>query len=490
MNGKTLALISVTTLLAWLPPATATPSVLDNGYCQNGFAGMVKFEFQGPGTAWSTGSNWVGGLAPTNANSANGYVCIPSGKSVVMAPGESARVQAIDVDAGASLELAVAAKLYANGDKTVLTSYLRSGSLVRWSGTLGGTGAILASGALKWERDPSSASALQSRPCAATRSCTMNLAPGAEGALTVTDSGVLDVAETARQRGVNLSDQYQLQVRGQLTIHGSAYVAQDYGSAIELSPQSANPALVGELAFDGDGSVYDGWTSATLARGKLVNGGSISKPSGTGASVIAVDYQKTATGGANVDVGQLSLPDTTPTKTDVLAAATIATGKCAGEGCRPEVNTSDPVAVSVQAPGVDPDGADVTITETTETGPAGSFASPVWVQVAGELTTTSTSAAVLTLRFDKTLLSGKGITAANKIAIWRKEDTAGATFVKIGPCSNGAIPVGQTSCVDRRAAWTKIFSNTDSTVANRGDAQVTVRTTTFSRWVARNDALT
>ncbi|MEI2777493.1 MAG: hypothetical protein V9G19_16245 [Tetrasphaera sp.] len=465
----------------------AAPSQADAGYCN--LTGMTKYRWtstatSGTGTLWSVASNWSPAHVPGQGDMATGYVCIPAGRTVIADAYVSAHIQAIDIAGTARLTLQRGSKLYVFGSKTTRPSYFRQGSNVTVSGaTLGGTGAYVVSGQLKWNSESAGGtSTILSRPCRMTNTCSGTLPSGGGGQLTVTDSGTLAIAQGATSPGVQLRDQFRLVVRGQATIHPDGYVAADDGTVTELRPREDGAGL-GQLTINGNGGFYQGFLFPALGLPKLVNEGRLIKASGVGNSTMEVTYQRIPTvvgvliaGEAQVDSGSLSLPGGAPVPALVAGSASLSTGTCHVYGCAPVPTGTDTLITTVQVPGTDTNGATMTIAETTETGPAGSFTPPARLQAAG-LDASLAAPAVLTLKYDKKVI---GTRAIADIGVWRKPESA-TSYTKVVNCNTGAIPAGQTACVDRRPTWSKKVN---------GDAYLTVRTTGFSRWVARDNSFT
>ena len=164
---------------------------------------------------------------------------------------------------------------------------------------------------------------------------------GVPGTMRVLDTGVLDV--NGNSVGVNLMDQYRLEVSGTLLLSGTAgYVAADRGTSLSLIPKASTG--VGQLLIANDGGWYEGRTDygqTTLSA--IVNGGLIRKTAGTGTSVVIGTYSQVGAGAVRVDSGTLSMPDGLVTKVQVAAGRTYAKGACttASYGCAP-VATVDP----------------------------------------------------------------------------------------------------------------------------------------------------
>lgn len=471
------AALTLGLILAPWAPASPAPA----GFCA--LSGLEKFTWQGDvSTAWGTAANWSNNKIPGEGEKTTGYVCIPAGKTVVVGAEITAYLQAIDIAGSSTLTLQRGSKLYVYGNKSTRPSSFRKGSTVTVSAaTLGGTGAYTVAGRLNWLSEVAGASSIRSRSCqAGGDTCTGPLPAGAGGLLTVTESGLLDVAADALNKGVNLRDQYRIVVRGKMVIHGVGFVAADDGTTLELRPKVGAPG-VGEMRIEGDGGWYQGFVDGSLGLTKIVNEGKLVKAAGTGVSGIEAQYQRVgSTTGAEVKTGTLMLPAATVLPTKVAKAANYGTGRCHVYDCQPAPTSDDRQVVSVKVPATDTDGATVTINETTEAGLPGQLVPPVQI-IASGLTATASSAALLTLRYDANALAAASIGNVGDIAIWRKPEGSTGVYAKVLPCVSGVIPTGKDACVDRRAAWTKLVD---------GDAVITVRTKKFSRWVARDNSYT
>lgn len=448
------------------------------GYC--GLTGMTVNAWTGggDGTTWEDAANWSGGHAPgisvSDQNTA--YVCIDAHGPVTMT--DWAWVQAVDVAEGTTLNLATGSILFGLGDQSTRPSTFRAGSTIHNSGTIGGSGRFEVGGLLTWTSTLTGASTMVTRRCAMFAEGTTNACSGpvsgVPGTMRVLDTGVLDV--NGNSVGVNLMDQYRLEVSGTLLLSGTAgYVAADRGTSLSLIPKASTG--VGQLLIANDGGWYEGRTDygqTTLSA--IVNGGLIRKTAGTGTSVVIGTYSQVGAGAVRVDSGTLSMPDGLVTKVQVAAGRTYAKGACttASYGCAPVATVADTQVASVTVPAGDPGGAALSIQEVNEASISGARGRPVWVRQSG-LAATATAPAILKLRFDKSLVAGKTIATTE---IWRRGEGT-ATYAKVPTCTAAGAPPAGPSCVDRRG-----LAGSSKKLAD-GDFLMVVRTRAFSRWVAR-----
>lgn len=462
-------------LLASVAGLSAAPSSASPlpPFCS--LTGMTTYQWTGAGDgiSWDDGDNWSTGVAPqANATDRdNAYICIDAGGPVMMPPTPLATwvwTQALDIAPGTTLTMPTGNILLVFGDQATRHSYIRQGATVAMSGTMGGPGVIELGGSMTWTSTAHGASTMTTRQCGIGGSCTS--AVGASpGTMIILGTGVLDV--DADNRGVNLFDEYQFEVQGTLKLTGAkGYVAADRGTALRL-------ATTGKFLIANDGGWYEGRTLNGVTTLSLIqNGGAIRKTAGSGSSVVIGVYQQIGTGSVAVDSGTLAMPDGLVQKVQVAAGKTYSLGRCASSmyGCEPVASGSDTQVPSVTVSPADPGGAKMSLQEVNESGVPGMRGRPVWVRQTG-LAATSTAPAILKLRFDSSIMSGK--TVANT-EIWRRED--GTTqYVKMPTCkSNGTPPAGK-SCVDKRGLAVSSKKLAD------GDLLMVIRTQVFSRWVAK-----
>ncbi|MEO7061092.1 MAG: hypothetical protein ABI083_15325 [Lapillicoccus sp.] len=468
--------------------ATSTQAV--GPFCGlTGMAGLTTNTWTGAGGdgLWVTPGNWSLGRSPDNSDTSSGYVCIDAGRTVTLQAGESAYLQAVDVQSGTTLVLATGSFLLVFGDQATRPSTLRSGSVTQLKGTFGGTGRIDLEGQLSWMSATNGASTITTRRCALSEvgntvdppcgcpvevGCDATASPGSTpGLLVVDDAAVLQVSAL----GVNLFDQYRILVRGLLALSNNAYVAADRGTSLELAPRTG--AGVGTLLFESDGGWLEGRTRNGLTTlTALKNGGLIRKSGGTGNTVVEVTYTQVGAGAVQVDSGTLSLPPTVTSMARVASGGSYGFGKCAAStfGCAPVADAADPQTATVTVPGADANGSKLAVV-LDASGPAGTLGRPVHVSATG-LAATPNAPAVLKLRYNASLFPGR---TWDQLVIQRKPDGAGA-YVTVPSClASGRPPTGSAACVDRRGLAASSRRLAD------GDALIVIRTTGFSRWVAR-----
>ncbi len=461
-------------LLAMLIGAqpTAQPTAQAAGsYC--GLQGMTVNRWTGAAdhSTWILGGNWSLGRAPDNTDSATGYVCINTSDTIVIGAGDSAQLQAIDVNGSATLTLATGSALYVFGSQSSRASTFRANTTVQMAGILGGTGMYNLLGHLTWTSSKDGASTITSRVCGVPGTCG-SPAP-TPGLLVVADNAVLDV----NGLGVNLFDSYRILVRGLLVLSGSgAYVSADRGTTLELRPKSAGGG-VGELRLANDGGWYEGFTRYGITTlSTVINAGLIHKSAGSGTSVVSATYKAVGAGTARVDSGSLSLPPNVAHPVHVAASDTYGYGDCAVPqyGCSPVADPAHTQTSTVTVPAGDVDGVGLVVQKLNTSAPAGAFGPPVQVTATG-LAATAADPAILDLRYDASVIAGRSIA---QITVKRRPDGATA-YATVPAClSSGVPPTGSVACVDRRGL------STSSRILPDGDALMVVRTQGFSRWVA------
>ncbi len=464
-----------------LVPSPATGAV--PAYCSLTWPGQVRFVWDGSAGdgRWSTPSNWSNNLEPSMLYADNGYVCIPQGAVVTLAAGERGDVQAVDLQSGATLVMQTGSKLYGYGDQATRPSVIRGGAGVTMSGALGGPGRIDLLGQLRWRSTASGASTIATRDCALGATCTEPVS-GPVGHLEVNNSGLLLIDG----RGVNLADQYRIVVRGQARLAGQGYIAADRGTAFELQPKIGATG-VGVFQIGNDGGYYEGRTLLGFtALSRFVNAGRLVKTAGAGTSVISATYSVVGAGQLQVNAGTLLLPDGVTKTAQVAAGRSYGTGTCADFGvyaCQPVTEPGvDLQNATFQVPASDTNGARIQVTEVAG-GPAGRIGSTVQLHNTG-LAATPGAPAVFTLRYDSSILGGRGW---SQVEILRRADGATA-FLPVPACtSQGTPPTGQVACVDRRGLPGSSRDELDQGDPPGApvDAVMVVRTTGTSRWVGR-----
>lgn len=446
--------------------------------CQ--LTGMHTFTWDGGGGdgLWTTAANWVGDVAPGIGDGSDGYVCIDAGRTVTYdaANGWKVNLQAIDLAAGTTLVIELGTKIYVHGDQATRPSAIRSGATIQLNGVLGGEGLVQVDGTVNWQSGtgPTTASTIVTRDCdlnAGTAPC--GRAPAIPGRMVLGDGGVLNV----NGHGVNLEDSYQLEVRGSVVLSNLGYVAADRGTGLTLLPKSVGPGL-GQLVVTNNGGWYEGRTHYGITTlSQFVNGGLIRKSAGTQSSTIDAAYSRTGAGTAQVDAGVPALPDGAVHAVTVAPGSTYGHGVCATQGyaCIPVADALDKQASLVRIPGTEPGGVSLEVQNMNEPGQPGIFGKPVRVAVT-DLSTTSANPVILSLRYDKSLVGAKTVA---DVKVLRRADSA-TTYALVPACKTNGVPPFGLSCVDRRG-----IAGVSSRKLSDGDILMVVRTTQFSRWMAR-----
>jgi hypothetical protein len=285
---------------------------------------------------------------------------------------------------------------------------------------------------------------------------------------------------------VNLGDQFQLVVHGLLRVHDGGSIAADHGTRLELRPHTGVTSGTGTLRFEGDGSYLEGKNDFGIPQlGTLVNQGRIIKSSGTGTSIVTGTYSQPSPGAVSVNSGNLLLPSGSSTPATVSAGAAYGTGRCLvprQPGCQAQTFGQDQQNVDFQVPSTDTSGASVVVQELTTTSSPDDIGFPVEAHATG-LSATAANPAILSLRYDESLLDGRDWT---QVDVFHRADGS-STYVKLPPClADGSPPNGQPACVDRRGlpgSSRNVFD--DDGQGQAPDVVMVVRTYETSRWVAR-----
>ncbi|MDQ3628399.1 MAG: hypothetical protein M3419_06270 [Actinomycetota bacterium] len=482
VRGRAFAAVGGLLAAPLLWGAAVAPAPAAGGFCSmDGQPGLVTNRWIGSGGGlWVDDANWSTGSAPNMLDGDTAYACINAGGTVRMREGESANMQAIDVAAGTTLQLDTGSMLYVEGDQSTRPSTVRRGATVNLLGTLGGPGRINLAGHLTWTSTRFGASTITTRKCAlfATNDPDVcdSAVSGPPGLLSVRDTGTLRIPG----RGVNLFDEYQLEVRGAVRLAGAeAYVAADRGTAVELRPQLDGTG-VGRLVIANDGGWYEGRTRNGLNDlSTFVNEGLLLKRGTSGTSVIAASYERVGGGAVRVVTGTLALPAKTDQPVDVSPESTYGSGRCgdgagAGYGCQPVTFARDKQLASLQVPAQDADGATVTLDELAPS-TATTLGVPLRVHAEG-LVASRVAPARLLMRYDATILAERTWEDLN---VLRRADGTRAYRLVLACLGDGRPPLGSVACVDRRGL------TGSSRTLNGGDVVMVIRTTATSRWVAR-----
>lgn len=446
-------------------------------------SGLVVNQWIGPAEPgdvgdWVQNSNWSLGT-PDNA-STNELVCIDTDGIVRMTAGfgVQANVGALDLSGSSSLEILRGNKLFVEAPQDEAGSIARQGSTILIAAAyFGGTGAFQLDGDMVWRSQNDGAASFTSRgPCMPAPCSLTRLPVGA-------DRGVLRVGTTGTLaldgRGVNLQDEYQLDVHGEMVFEAntSSFVAADHGTSLTLQPS-------GVLLIQNDGGWVEGSDPYGLPFSQIVNNGSITKsyPGGGGANGISALTARfpVGTGAISVESGSVSLPNGVAHSqaVEVAAGRTYGSGRCdpsiniatQGYSCKPIAFPGDRQISSVRVPSQDPGGAKLKIAEVTRTIPG--FGMAFKLDEAG-LSATRRNPAIVRLRYDASLVGSR---TPSDVKILHQH--AAQPWRILPTClSLGRIPADAVACVDRRPTQSRIVAG--------GDLEMVVRTTQFSRWVAR-----
>ncbi len=475
---RILALLAGLLLAGLVPTGATTPAASAAGafcgYQSDPGLDVFRWDGGGDGVRWADRFNWVGDEEPDNTFAATGYVCLEAGLTVEIDAGTQGRLQAIDVEAGARLEVTEGGKLFVYGDQSTRPSTFRNGSTVLLeAGTIGGPGRIDAAGLMVWRALPPTpmtgrAATLTTDPCDVDEPPLDPCSPTGTGRLVIGDTGRFRVDG----RGVNLFSRYRIVVRGRMTLTGDSYIAADRGTALELRARTDGPG-VGVLDLRNDGGFYEGITRDDPTLADVVNGGLILKSRGAGTSAITGDYSVVGNGGVEVRTGTLALPNGSVEAAQVDGGASYGTGQCADldRQCTPTTDPDDdPTLYRAFVPTTDRDGALVSVEEGVGT-LDGRLDRPVRIVARG---LTSGSVVRLTLRYDASIVGSR---TRWSIRIYRIP--AGTSQeIPVANCrSDGAFPsAGSVACVWRQRS-SDFGGDLVMTVRNRSQFK--------SRWVGR-----
>lgn len=462
-----LLTLQATTAAQATEPACTPPS--GSGLVVNQWVGSDA------GGSWDVPANWSLGTAPDMLSGAE-LVCIDISGTVTMAPlgGIEARIAAFDIGGATTLDIGEGDKLFANGAQDVVSSIARPGTTIRLrGGTLGGTGRIDLGGLLEWTSlPPPAVSTITSRPCSLEEADPV-LCPGP--ALPGEDRGVLHVLvgglALINGQNVNLFDEYRIEVSGTLRLLGGAsFVAADHGTALEV-------LAGGTFDVHNDGGWYEGRDPFGLPLSSIENAGSVVKSAGPGTSNLYAAFPGGQAGSVRVEAGVLALPDGIVSAVHVGPNRSYASGRCGGAagafdyGCRPVADGQDKQTALVRVPSADSSGAGVLLGEAART--IAGFGREFRVESSG-LVASRHHPALLELRYDASV---RGTRKPGQVDVLHKHGAS--TFTTLPTCtSTDRVPAHSLACVDRAGSG-------HSRVLGDGDLLMVVRTTVFSRWVAR-----
>lgn len=468
---RRLAAIAVVTVVALAPLGMAAPSQGADPTCSAPAGYQVNTWEPESGTGdWDTPTSWSLNHTP-GISSTSEVVCIRGTATVQMPAGAGIQTNAAALDLGSSavLDIQRGNKLFVDGNPTVLTSITRAGSLIRLSGaTLGGTGRLDLGGGLIWSSQTTGAATITSRNCSLSGAgdCAPDGRASRPGVMRVLAGGLLQVNSGAGALGVNLFDEYRIEVAGRLLVLGAGgYLAADHGTRL-------NVLGGGRLELRNDGGWLEGRDPFGLPLSVIDNDGTMAKTTATGTSVVYASFPSDLQGSTSVAAGTLALPGTARGPVLVSAGKVYASGHCVASayGCVAQPTAGDPQTTRMTVPSADTNGAKVAMVE--QPGSTSDIGAVVQVDVTG-LYATRAKPAVLSLRYDASIRAGHTPLGTH---VLRQHGTG--SFARVPTCSStGAIPSTATACVDRRSTSSRILSD--------GDLYLVIRTTGFSRWVAR-----
>ena len=485
--ARTLPMAVIAALLA--VGSGAPPAVSVGPYCS--LPGLDTFEWNGggDGVSWVDAANWVGDEAPDDLDGDHGYVCLDAGATVVMGDGVSANLQAIDVAAATTLRIeGPGAALIVRGDPEDRPSVVRAGARLDMVGsnTFGGSGLLVVDGTMAVTSEGGFVNSLTTRRCSTTQAgC--GARPTTPGRLVIANGGrlLIDGGGPGPNDlgGVNLLDDYQIDVRGLMQLSDRGFVSADHGTRTRLLPQ-ADSTGVGRLLIANDGGYYEGRDPFGLpALGGFVNNGLIRKTAGAGAGVVSADYS--GTGRVEVRRGSLALPDDAQQPVAVSRGKATGIGECLADSsyaCEPVTTGSgDPQASEVTLSSGDTAGATVQLEEIGAPSTGNDIGVPVRVMTTG-LEATPAAPATLELRYDASILGSNQ--DETDVQVFRRPDGTDMTYARVLPCrADGTPRSGEVACVDRRGLPGSSRFLTGG--ASEGDVLMVVRTTAMSRWVGR-----
>lgn len=478
MNRVRTAIVAIAVCLGGLLVATGTTTTADaaGAYCAYTGLNKATWDGGGDGTTWDQAANWNPNVVPgTTPGGGTTYICIDNA-TITM---NSNRAEAVAIDIrNSTVTLLNNSQIFVYGSQSTRASTIRANATVVMSGSnaLGGVGRIDLLGTLRVTSSGGFANTLISRVCGITNSCGTPIS-GPPGLLVVGNAANLNIdgggPGPTDLGGVNLKDQYQIDVTGTMRLSNRGFISADYGTRTRLLPKTGGS---GRLLITNDGGYYEGSSLYGLSTlSTFVNNGQISKTAGTGTSVITATYS--STGSVSVQSGTVVLPDGPTTAATLGAGDAIGSGLCqtgaSTLACQPVASPADQQIAKVQLASTDTDGGTVAFSLIAPSG-AADIGNPLDVNATG-VQASAANPALLSIRYDASLLGGKQL--AN-LTISRK--VGSAAYVVVQPCqSNGNPPSGQTACVDRRGLATSSQNLPD------GDVLVVVRTQGFSRWRAR-----
>jgi hypothetical protein len=479
--GGVLAALSTTTAL--LVGTPVAPSAAAPPFCAGN--GLTTYLWQphglGDGISWGNPQNWSTDRVPGRTpGGGTDFVCLDNAGTITMT-GDTAELVAFDMR-GTTLTMLAGSKLFVYGAQATRPARIRQGASIVMTGgnAIGGPGRINVSGLLRMNSIAGLRNAMSTRICGIDTISCGGPVLGARGLLSIEPSGTLRInggsPGLVNLGGVDLKDQYQIQVSGTMELAQKGFVSADYGTATQLLPQAAG---VGRLVIKNNGGYYIGGQFFGLPTpSTFTNDGLVLKSSGSGTSAIAATYSA-PTGDVTVNAGKVVLPDGPATPSRVGAGFAIGSGLCPlgflALSCEPPTTSTDVQITTVRLSLLDLGGATVAFHEEDSLASPDDVAPPVQIDTTG-LQATPLSPAILSLQYDASILEGQHVA---DLTIFRQEGTA--PYTQVPDCRlSGTPPPGQTACVDRRG-----IIGVSSRDLPDGDALMIVRTQGTSRWVAR-----
>ena len=217
---------------------------------------------------------------------------------------------------------------------------------------------------------------------------------------------------------------------------------------------------LGKLVVLNDGDFAVGRTAGVDALPTFVNRGRIAKR-GQGLTTIEGQYygpDGKVSGDPGANEGAAPAP---------IVQSTESSGT--------STSAQDPQVASIQLPVTDPEDAKARIEPLDGVQVVGAIGVPMKVHAPGMVANVA-DPAVIELRYDASLFTGPGGPPADPAVLEVKHaEGPSAPYTVIKNCLGyGAMPLGETSCLDKSASRTE-----------DGGVVMVIRTTTTSRWIIR-----
>ena len=279
---------------------------------------------------------------------------------------------------------------------------------------------------------------------------------GPRGILEIGDEGLLDVHGSSSLR---LSTAYIVDVHGKARLRDSAGLVADHGTTFMLQQHYFGSGL-GKLVVLNDGDFAVGGAADVQAAPTFVNRGRIAKR-GPGLTTIEGRYYDDG----GIGVGGPRRQQGAAPAADVQTPGDLGTATSAQD---PQVGL-DPAA------GHRPGCAEASIEPLDGVQVRGAIGVPMKVHATGMLANVA-DPAVIELRYDASLFQVRAPRPPDPAVLdVRHAEGPNARYFVIPNCLGyGAMPLGETSCLDQTASRTE-----------DGGVVMVVRTTTTSRWIIR-----